>query len=87
MTFDELYKKIQKPRRELIDNGLDRFGYEIRIELSIKSYQQLMAQREGFAIKLDIDTPTERKNSGHIFGIPFVITEDTDSVLIAKGFE
>ncbi len=87
MTFEELYKKIQKPRKELLDNGLDRFGYELRIELSMGTYLQLLQQREGFAIKLDLDTPTERINRGKVFGITFVITQDSDRVLIAKEFE
>ena len=87
MTFEKLYKKVREAMLELRCNGLEKVGYGIQIELSIKSYQELVIERHGFGIELEADTPTERVNRGIIFGTPFVLTQDTDRVMIAKVFE
>ena len=39
MMFEKLYKKVREAMLELRCNGLEKVGYGIQIELSIKSYQ------------------------------------------------
>lgn len=87
MTFDELHIKVRKAFMELQCNGLKRVGYGVQIELSINSYRELLNERQGFAIKLEVDDPRERINRGTIYGTPFILTEDTDRVLIAKEIQ
>ncbi len=87
MTFDELWEKVHKANLELRCNGLELMGYGIQIELSISSYRDLLNEREcRFAIRTEVDDPNERVHRGTIFGTPFVLTQDTDRVLIAKVF-
>ena len=81
--FEKLYKKVREAMLELRCNGLEKVGYGIQIELSIKSYQELVIERHGFGIELE----AERVNRGIIFGTPFVLTQDTDRVIVAKVFE
>lgn len=87
MTFEELHEKVRKADAELCISGLDHFGFTVMIELSIKSYRELCARGNWGAIKLEVDTPTERVQRGTIYGTPFVLTQDTDRVLIAKAVE
>lgn len=85
MTFNELYEKVNKAALELLCSGLDIRGYGIQIELSINSYRDLLNELERrFAIRTEIDDPNERVHRGTIFGTPFVLTQDTDRVLIAR---
>lgn len=87
MTFDELYEKVRKATLELRCNGLEMIGYGIQIELSIKSYRDLLNDRECMSgIRTEVDDVNERVHRGTIFGTPFVLTEDTDRVLVAKEF-
>ena len=85
MTFDELHEKIRKAFMELHCNGLERVGYGVQIELSINSYRELLNDYCGrFAFKTEVDDQKERTHRGTICGTPFVLTQDTDRVLIAK---
>lgn len=85
MTFNELWEKVRKATLELRCNGLDMRGYGIQIELSINSYRDLLKERESSSgIRTEVDDPNERVHRGTIFGTPFVLTQDTDRVLIAK---
>lgn len=84
MSFEELEKKARQALSEINNNGLDHAGYGVQIELSIKSYYELQAQRRYFAIKTEVDDLKEPVHKGTIFGIPFVLTKYTDRVLIAK---
>ncbi len=86
MTFDKLYKEVRKAFCELQNNGL--VGYEVQIELSINSYRELLADRDHyFCIKTEVDTPKDCVCRGTIYGTPFVLTKDTDRVMVAKVFE
>lgn len=88
MSFDELHEKVSKASMELRCNGLERFGYSVQIELSINTYRELLCDYQGrFAIKTEVDDPKERIHRGTIYGIPFILTQDTDRVLIAKESE
>lgn len=87
MTFDELHVKVRKAFMELRCNGLEKVGYSVQIELSINSYRELLNERQGFAIKFEVDNPRERINRGTIYGTPFILTECTDRVLIAKEIQ
>lgn len=87
MTFEELHEKVRKAHAELYISGLEHFGFTVMIELSIKSYRELCARDNWRAIRLEVDTPTERAHRGTIYGTPFVLTQDTDRVLIAKAVE
>ena len=88
MTFDKLYEAVRKATDELMRNGLDHAGYEIQIELSINSYRELLCDRDHyFAIKIEVDDVKERVHRGTIYGTPFILTEGTDRVVIAKVFE
>lgn len=85
MTFDELHEKVRKAFMELQCNSLERVGYSVQIELSVNSYRELLNDYHGrFAIKTEVDDPKEKVHRGTIYGTPFVITLDTDRVLIAK---
>ena len=85
MTFDELHEKVRKAFMELQCNELERYGFEVQIELSINSYRQLLSDRDRyFAIKTEVDDPKDCVCRGTIYGTKFVITKDTDRVLIAK---
>ena len=85
MTFDELHEKVRKAFMELRCNGLERVGYSVQIELSVNSYRELLNDYHGrFAIKTEVDDPKERVHRGTIYGTPFVLTQDTDRVLVAK---
>ena len=84
MTFEELLKKKMQAFNELNHNRLGRFGFSIQIELSINTYREMLNDYNGrLAIQID-DNPKEAMVSGRIFGNPFVVTNDTDRVLIAK---
>jgi len=85
MTFDDLHKKVRKAFMELQCNGLERLGYSVQIELSVNSYRELLNDYHGrFAIKTEVDDPKECIHRGTIYGTPFVLTQDTDRVLVAK---
>ena len=85
MTFDELHEKVRKAFMELQYNGLERVGYGVQIELSINSYRELLNDYHGrFAVKPEVDDPKEYVHRGTIYGTPFVLTQDTDRVLVAK---
>ena len=85
MTFDELHEKVSKARVELNRYGLYELGFDVQIELSIKSYHQIVADRKFYGyVKTEVDDVNERIHRGTIFNIPFVLTEGTDRVLIAK---
>ena len=85
MTFDELHEKVRKAFMELRCNGLERVGYGVQIELSVNSYRELLNDYHGrFAIKTEVDDPIEGVHRFTIYGTPFVVTLDTDRVLIAK---
>jgi len=85
MTFYELEEKVRKAQKELYINGLERYGFEIQIELSINSYRDLLNDRDHyFVIKTEVDDPKDCVCRGTIYGTKFVITKDTDRVLIAK---
>ena len=87
MTFDELYEKVRKATIELRCKGLEMMDYGIQIELSINSYRDLLNERERMsAIRTEVDDVNERVHRGTIFGTPFVLTQDTDRVLVAKEF-
>ena len=87
MTFNELWGKVRKATLELRCNGLEMMGYGIQIELSIKSYRDLLNDREyNFEVRTEVDDVNESVHRGTIFGTPFVLTKDTDRVLIAKEF-
>lgn len=88
MTFIELFEKVQKANVELRCSGLDVRGYGIQLELSIKSYRDLLNEREiRFGIRMEVDKPIEDIHKGTIYGFPFVLTQGTDRVLIAKEFK
>lgn len=87
MTFEELREKVRKADAEFYASGLEHFGFTVMIELSLKSYRELCANDNWRAIRLEVDTPTERVHRGTIYGTPFVLTQDTDRVLIAKVVE
>ena len=87
MTFDELREKIHKANSELFESGLSHFGYKLQIEFSIKTYAQLVADKDNWYIRTEVDTPTERIHKGTVFGVPFILTTDTDRILIAKEIE
>lgn len=85
--FDDLFNRARKASLELQSNGLKRFGYEVLIELSINSYQQLLADRDNyFAIRTEVDDPKDCVCKGTIYGIKFIVTKDIDRVLVAKEF-
>ena len=85
MTFDELHEKVRKAFIELQCNELEQLGYSVQIELSINSYRELLNDYHGrFAIKTEVDDPKEKVHRGTIYGTPFVLTLDTDRVLVAK---
>lgn len=83
MTFEELLEKIRNAQYELISSGLNIRGYKLEIELSIASFRDLVSKNKFSLIRTEVDTPIERVQ-GTVFGVPFVITQDTDRVLIAK---
>ena len=88
MTFNELLKKVQKASVELRCSGLDMRGYSIQLELSIKSYRDLLNEREiRFGLSNEFDKPIEDTHKGTIWGTPFVLTNGIDRVLIAKEIE
>lgn len=88
MTFKELFEKVQKALFELRCSGLDVRGYGVQLELSIKSYHDLLDERERrSAIRTEVDDINEPVHKGTVFGIPFVITQGIDRVLIAKEVE
>lgn len=88
MTFNELFEKVQKASVELRCSGLDVRGYGIQLELSIKSYRDLLNEREvSFGIRMEVDKPIEDSHRGTIYGFPFVLTQGIDRVLIAKEFK
>lgn len=84
MTFNELWEKVSKAQYELNSSGLEFRGYGVKIELSIDSFQDLVAEKQFSAIRTEVDTPTEKVHRGTVYGVPFVITLDTDRVLIAR---
>ena len=85
MTFDELHEKVRKATGELYDSGLCKYGFNIQIELSLDSYRKICAERESyFYVKTEVDDVREKVHRGYIFNVPFVLTEGTDRVLIAK---
>ena len=85
MTFDELHEKVRKAFSELYTKKLERYGFEVQIELSINSYRQLLTDRDHyFAVKTEVDDPKDCICRGTIYGTKFVITKNTDRVLIAK---
>ncbi len=85
MNYNKLYEQSLKAAKELERLGLKKEGYGIQIELSINSYRDLLKESIiGNEIQFEVDTPTERVNRGTIKGIPFVLTLDTDRVLITK---
>lgn len=84
MTFEGLLEKIRKVQYELNSSGLDVRGYGVEIELSIASFRDLVSKNKFSLIRTEVDTPIERVHRGTVFGVPFVITQDTDRVLIAK---
>ena len=84
MTFKEIRDKVYKADYELQKMGLEHFGYEVIVELSLDSYRQLVASEHFYAVRTEVDTPTEKVHRGTIYGTPFVLTQDTDRVLIAK---
>lgn len=83
-TTKELLEKVNNAHYELRSSGLDLIGYRVEIELSISSYRDLVAERQFSPIRLEVDTPTEKIHRGTVFGVPCVITQDTDRVLIAR---
>lgn len=87
MTFEELHEKVRKAYAELYVSSLEHFGFTVMIELSIKSYRELSARDNWGAIQLEVDTPTEKVHRGTIYGTLFILTQDTDRVLIAKAVE
>jgi hypothetical protein len=89
MTFKELFEKVQKALFELRCSGLDVRGYGVQLELSIKSYRDLLNERSlRFGIPIEVDrVPIEDIPKGTIYGIPFVITQGIDRVLIVKEIE
>lgn len=85
MSYYELYEKVSKARVELNRQGLYRLGFDVQIELSLKSYHQIIDDRKFYGyVKTEVDDVNERIHRGTIFNIPFVLTGDTDRVLIAK---
>ena len=78
MSFEDLWEKIRKAKYELIANGLEHYGYEIQVELSLDSYTKLCSE-VWFNIK-----PNEDFSGRTVYGVPFIITQKTDRVLIAK---
>lgn len=87
VKFEELRKKVRKVYAEFYESGLEHFGFTVMIELSITSYRELCANDNWRVIRLEVDTPTEKVHRGTIYGTPFVLTQDTDRVLIAKAVE
>lgn len=88
MTFKELFEKMQKALFELRCSGLDLRGYGVQLELSIKSYRDLLNERESrSAIRTEVDDVNKTVHKGIVFGIPFVLTQGIDRVLIAKEVE
>lgn len=88
MTFKELFEKVQKALFELRCSGLDMRGYGVQLELSIKSYRDLLNERERrSAVRTEVDDVNKTVHKGTVFGIPFVITQGIDRVLIAKEIE
>lgn len=81
MTFSELNNEIRKARREILFHELDRFGFEVQIEMSIDTYHRLSVEN-GAIVRSEA---IEKTKQGLVFGIPFILTQDTDRVLIAKS--
>ena len=78
MSFEEIREKVLRAQHELIATGFDHYGYEVQVELSVGSYKKLCAE-VWFNIK-----PNEDFSGGTIYGVPFIITQKTDRVLIVK---
>lgn len=88
MTFKELFEKVQKALFELRCSGLDVRGYGVQLELSFESYRDLLNEREiRFGLSDEFDKPIEDIHKGTVYGIPFVLTQGIDRVLIAKEIE
>ena len=83
-SFEALWKKVNKAQFELMTTGLVHHGYCVQIELSPKTYQQLLCTAYEFETGTKLSS---EKKGGTIHGVPFIITQDTDRVLIVKEFD
>ena len=84
MTLEDINNKVRKANIELFHSGLEHYGFKVQIEISLETYRKLCAGDNFRVIRLEVDTPNERVHRGTIYGTTFVITQDTDRVLIAK---
>lgn len=84
MYLTKLLKSLKIKKENLAENQP-----EFLIELSIKSYRDLLNERSlRFGIPIEVDrVPIEDIPKGTIYGTPFVITQGIDRVLIAKEVE
>ena len=78
-TYSDLSRKIAEAQFELRKNGLELQGFSLQLEISVRLYNKLSANYWNyFEISNQDDIPSK------IFGVPYIITQDTDRLLIAK---
>lgn len=81
MSFKDIWEKVNKAQHELIVSGLEHYGYKVQVELDVHTYQKLCGE-----VWFNI-IPNEDFSGGTIYGVPFIITQKTNRVLIARVIE
>ncbi len=81
-SYEDLSLKLAEAKLDLRKTGLELQGFSLQLEISIRTYNILSANYWNyFKISNSNDIPNK------IFGIPYIITQDTDRILIAKEIE
>lgn len=78
-TIEVLGNELSIAERELKKNGLSDMGFGIQIEISLNTFKTL-----SYSSIVSHFKPNEGLGSGTVYGFPYIITTDTDRILVAK---